>query len=221
MRFVPDSYGADLRESNGCHGADGRFCSSPGRLAAKKYNRDTRDAMAKDYRALQKRGYAFSRAKGEAGPGRFVGTKQIGKGSRVAVRVGTTTKATTWKKTSNWAGKRSWSSQRHDIPMRLQRARESQADLAKRYGIERFEFAKPDHAIKTIGYSPRTKTWYGWSHRAVAGFKIGSVVKKGDVVATAGPDEDRVSMGPFPIGFVAKTDDDARALAAAFAEGVS
>ena len=31
-----------------------------------------------------------------------------------------------------------------------------------------------------VGYSPRKKKWYGWSHRVIYGFKIGSTVKKGD-----------------------------------------
>ena len=31
-----------------------------------------------------------------------------------------------------------------------------------------------------VGYSPKDKKWYGWSHRAIYGFKIGSTCKKGD-----------------------------------------
>jgi hypothetical protein len=31
-----------------------------------------------------------------------------------------------------------------------------------------------------VGYSPRKKKWYGWSHRAIYGFKIGSTVTKDD-----------------------------------------
>ncbi len=31
-----------------------------------------------------------------------------------------------------------------------------------------------------VGYSPLIKKWYGWSHRAIFGFKIGSTCKKGD-----------------------------------------
>ena len=31
-----------------------------------------------------------------------------------------------------------------------------------------------------VGYSPKNKKWYGWSHRAIYGFSIGSEVKKGD-----------------------------------------
>lgn len=31
-----------------------------------------------------------------------------------------------------------------------------------------------------VGYSPRDGKWYGWSHRAICGFKVGSACKKGD-----------------------------------------
>ena len=31
-----------------------------------------------------------------------------------------------------------------------------------------------------VGFSPKDGKWYGWSHRAIHGFKIGSTCKKGD-----------------------------------------
>lgn len=31
-----------------------------------------------------------------------------------------------------------------------------------------------------VGFSPKDKKWYGWSHRAIFGFKVGSTCKKGD-----------------------------------------
>ncbi len=31
-----------------------------------------------------------------------------------------------------------------------------------------------------VGFSPKDGKWYGWSHRAIYGFKIGSTCKKGD-----------------------------------------
>lgn len=34
--------------------------------------------------------------------------------------------------------------------------------------------------ICSIGFSTKDGKWYGWSHRAIYGFKIGSRVKKGD-----------------------------------------
>ena len=31
-----------------------------------------------------------------------------------------------------------------------------------------------------IGYNPQEKKWYGWSHRAIYGFGVGSKIKQGD-----------------------------------------
>jgi hypothetical protein len=42
------------------------------------------------------------------------------------------------------------------------------------------ELAHPDNSTCSIGYSPKTGLWYGWSHRAITGFSPGSIVKKGD-----------------------------------------
>ena len=36
-----------------------------------------------------------------------------------------------------------------------------------------------------IGFNPEEQKWYGWSHRAIFGFGIGSKVKKGDCAYTA------------------------------------
>jgi len=38
-----------------------------------------------------------------------------------------------------------------------------------------------NHNVCSIGYSPKNGKWYGWSHRAICGFKIGSTCKKGDI----------------------------------------
>jgi hypothetical protein len=54
--------------------------------------------------------------------------------------------------------------------------------------------------------------WYGWSHRARFGFGIGSKVKAGDVLA---------GVNGFSVGYTAKTLDDAKKMAEAFAEAVS
>ena len=32
-----------------------------------------------------------------------------------------------------------------------------------------------------VGFSPKDNKWYGWSHRAIYGFTIGSTCKKGDL----------------------------------------
>jgi hypothetical protein len=31
-----------------------------------------------------------------------------------------------------------------------------------------------------VGFSPKDNKWYGWSHRAIYGFEVGSTCKKGD-----------------------------------------
>ena len=49
--------------------------------------------------------------------------------------------------------------------------------LVHKFGIEHFE--NPDCKTCCVGYSPKSKKWYGWSHRAIYGFKVGSTVKKG------------------------------------------
>lgn len=42
------------------------------------------------------------------------------------------------------------------------------------------EKSKPDHCVCSIGFSKKDGKWYGWSHRAIFGFKKGSRVKIGD-----------------------------------------
>jgi hypothetical protein len=41
------------------------------------------------------------------------------------------------------------------------------------------ELASPGDNVCSIGYCKRERKWYGWSHRAMYGFKPGSKVKKG------------------------------------------
>ena len=72
------------------------------------------------------------------------------------------------------------------------------------------ELAHPGDSVCSIGYSRKTEKWWGWSHRAWYGFGIGDEVEPGDVIATQ-----------FPIGFKAKTMEDAKKMAIAFAEEVS
>ena len=36
------------------------------------------------------------------------------------------------------------------------------------------------HPVANIGFSEKEQKWYGWSHRAIFGFGVGSHVKKGD-----------------------------------------
>jgi len=46
------------------------------------------------------------------------------------------------------------------------------------YGIQVFEKGKPADNVCTIGYAPDQRKWYGWSHRGIHGFCIGSKLKK-------------------------------------------
>ena len=43
-----------------------------------------------------------------------------------------------------------------------------------------------------VGFSPKDKKWYGWSHRAIYGFEVGSECKKGDVHYTANNPEELI-----------------------------
>jgi hypothetical protein len=56
--------------------------------------------------------------------------------------------------------------------------------LAKNRGISYFEKARPEHRVVSIGFNKKEQKWYGWSHRALFGFSIGSEVKKGDCAYT-------------------------------------
>jgi hypothetical protein len=42
------------------------------------------------------------------------------------------------------------------------------------------ELRTPDSQVCSIGFCEREQKWYGWSHRAIFGFGVGSTVKKGD-----------------------------------------
>jgi hypothetical protein len=43
-----------------------------------------------------------------------------------------------------------------------------------------------------VGFSPLDSKWYGWSHRAIYGFKVGSTCKKGDCHYTPKTPEDLI-----------------------------
>lgn len=52
------------------------------------------------------------------------------------------------------------------------------------------ELANANHSVCSIGFNDAEQKWYGWSHRAMFGFGVGSTVKKGDCgyVAADWPD---------------------------------
>jgi len=93
-------------------------------------------------------------------------------------------------------------------------------------GITIIQKSDPEHNVCSIGFNQSENKWYGWSHRAMFGFGIGSIVKDGDCCASSGwvdsyleehPEKDR----RLPVGFEAKTLDDAKRMAIAFADSVS
>jgi len=43
------------------------------------------------------------------------------------------------------------------------------------------ETISSDHSVCSIGFCEKEQKWYGWSHRAIFGFGIGSSVKRGDL----------------------------------------
>lgn len=47
-------------------------------------------------------------------------------------------------------------------------------------GITAFEASKESDSVVSIGFNSAEQKWYGWSHRAIFGFGIGSTCKKGD-----------------------------------------
>lgn len=78
----------------------------------------------------------------------------------------------------------------------------------------------------TIGFCERDQKWYGWSHRGMAAFGVGDVVEKGDCAASSGqtdecPQEHSEEGASLSVGFEAKTLEDAKRIAIAFAASVS
>lgn len=79
--------------------------------------------------------------------------------------------------------------------------------------------------VCSIGFSDKEQKWYGWSHRAIFGFAVGDQVKEGDCCASSGWTNDYLEEHPeedvsLPVGFMAKSLEDARLMAIAFAESV-
>jgi hypothetical protein len=92
-------------------------------------------------------------------------------------------------------------------------------------GLRDIQKAHSKHKVCSIGRKPKEDKWYGWSHRAMYGFKIGDKVKEGDCCASSGWTEEYLAKHPeedfsLPIGFIAKNEDDTKKMAIAFAESV-
>lgn len=72
---------------------------------------------------------------------------------------------------------------------------------------------KPKNVYKTpIGFSEKEQTWYGWSHRAIHGFKVGDKCKDRDLGVGDGY--------TFKSGDTLKTLDDCKQRAKDFAKSV-
>lgn len=92
-------------------------------------------------------------------------------------------------------------------------------------GVTHFYKADDGSNVASIGYAPYKGEWHGWSHRAWSKFKIGHVVKKGSCCTSSGWTDEYLEEHPeknksLPVGFVAKTLDDCKKCAIAFAESV-
>uniref|UniRef100_A0A6M3JKE3 Uncharacterized protein n=1 Tax=viral metagenome TaxID=1070528 RepID=A0A6M3JKE3_9ZZZZ len=88
------------------------------------------------------------------------------------------------------------------------------------------ELSSPTHKVCSIGFCEKEQKWYGWSHRAIFGFGIGSKVGKGDCTASSGYTDEYLKEHPeddisLPIGFTAKDLIDAKRMAISFASSVS
>lgn len=66
-----------------------------------------------------------------------------------------------------------------------------------------------NHSAESIGKSEADGAWYGWSHRAISGFKVGDCVKSDTCGNTSGKE------------YTIKNDNQARDAAIAFAKDVS
>lgn len=88
------------------------------------------------------------------------------------------------------------------------------------------EKANPTHKVCSIGFCEAEQKWYGWSHRAIFGFGVGSEVKEGDCCASSGYTQEYLEGHPeddlsLPVGFIAKDLIDAKRMAISFADSVS
>ncbi len=79
-------------------------------------------------------------------------------------------------------------------------------DFWEKHGIKKQKI--PGNKVDSIGFSEEEQKWYGWSHRAIYGFGVGSKVKKGDC-AYNGKE------------WTAKNLDDAKKMAIDFAKAVA
>ena len=84
----------------------------------------------------------------------------------------------------------------------------------------------PGHNICGIGFRELNQRWYGWSHRGMCDFGIGDIVKEGDCTNGSGWTKEYLEDHPekdlsLPVGFEARTLDDAKRMAMAYSESIS
>lgn len=84
---------------------------------------------------------------------------------------------------------------------------ESMEKIKAKYGIDKTEDG-------CIGFSEKNKKWYGWSHRAIFGFKVGDKIFEPDFGDDSTPFNQHGSKE-------CKTLDDCKKAAKAFADYVS
>jgi len=65
-------------------------------------------------------------------------------------------------------------------------------DLLHR-GITDFQVAQKGHNTASVGWCEKEHKWYGWSHRAIFGFGIGSEIKNGDCAYVPKDREDQIA----------------------------
>jgi len=88
------------------------------------------------------------------------------------------------------------------------------------------EKSSPNHSVNSIGKSEADGKWYGWSHRAVYGFKSGDKVagdsggKKVEYPKLKDGTQD-FDNGKYEADFTIKNDDHAKEVAITFADSVS
>lgn len=99
-------------------------------------------------------------------------------------------------------------------------------EYIKELGLSLIQKANPKNNVCSIGFNEKEERWYGWSHRAIASFGIGDVVKEGDCTNSSGYTDEYLKYHPeadisLSVGFAAKTLEDAKRMAIVFADSVS
>lgn len=93
----------------------------------------------------------------------------------------------------------------------LTESKNKKSSLEKFFDTHGIETSK-DIYKNPIGFSEKECKWYGWSHRAIYGFKVGDKCKQGDLGVGDGY--------TFKPGDVLKTLDDCKQRAKDFAKSV-